>query len=284
LILGYHFCDSPNTESLTAFLTTLRDAYGIRPQLFTGDDARVYDAVPGQVWPGVAQQLCHFHAMRRLLLEHLRLSLLARVRALKPKKPGRWQFKPLSYKLAKKQYKQDLAEWTELHRKRRLLLKSPHNLLKKNSVARGEAVYVLEVCRQFKTLATLRELVLNVYSVFNSKDAAAADVLRRGLLGKWKGEAERDEHIRNALAKLADDDWFGRLFAFTRFENAQRTTNSTERANRWFRKRQKTHYRNRRAHTITNMLHADLVYRRERAPNEPPTRLREKTAELRQPA
>jgi hypothetical protein len=30
LILGYHFCDSPNTESLTAFLTTLRDAYGYR--------------------------------------------------------------------------------------------------------------------------------------------------------------------------------------------------------------------------------------------------------------
>ena len=32
-----------------------------------------------------------------------------------------------------------------------------------------------------------------------------------------------------------------------------------ERTNRWFRKRQKTHYRNRKERTIRNMLKADLV-------------------------
>jgi hypothetical protein len=83
-----------------------------------------------------------------------------------------------------------------------------------------------------------------------------------------------DRHI--SVARLRDDKIFARLFPFAEYENAHRTTNSTERANRWFRKRQKTHYRNRKEHTIRGMLHADLVYRRERSPLEGPKVLRRK--------
>ena len=98
-------------------------------------------------------------------------------------------------------------------------------------------------------------------------------------------EAGKDQHIAHALKLFADDKWFARLFPFTAYANAHRTTNSTERANRWFRKRQKTHYRNRKEHTIRNMLHADLICRRDRAPShEPPARLRERPAEMQRPA
>jgi hypothetical protein len=82
------------------------------------------------------------------------------------------------------------------------------------------------------------------------------------------------------LKVFADDAWFAKLFPFTAYENAHRTTNSTERANRWFRKRQKRCYRNRREHTIKNMLYAALICRKKQTdPTEPPVKLKPKKAD-----
>ncbi len=51
----------------------------------------------------------------------------------------------------------------------------------------------------------------------------------------------------------------GQMATFLEYENLDATTNHVERTNRWFRKRQKTHYRNRKERTIKNMLKADLL-------------------------
>jgi hypothetical protein len=134
-------------------------------------------------------------------------------------------------------------------------------------------------------LGEFRRFILDFYRLISSKDAASAELLRQTLPATWKTEAETDPNIAHVLKVFADDRWFARLFLFTAYENAHRTTNSTERANRWFRKRQKTHYRNRREYTIKNMLHADLIYKRERMnPNEPPARLKVKSAGMQQSA
>ena len=47
------------------------------------------------------------------------------------------------------------------------------------------------------------------------------------------------------------------------------TTNHVERTNRWFRKRQKTHYRNRKEENIVNTLKADLIRQMEMHKNNP---------------
>jgi hypothetical protein len=113
------------------------------------------------------------------------------------------------------------------------------------------------------------------------KDVASADMLRKTFLRRWSEAAKTDEHFAHVFKQLKNDKWFGRLFPFTAFENASRTTNSTERANRWFRKRQKSHYRIRTERTITSMIHADLVYRRNREPSDtPPTILKPRSATL----
>src|SRR5205814_1027229 len=57
LILAYHRAEHAGCASLAAFLATLRDQYGIRPQLFTCDGAAVFDSTPQEVWPGVPVQL-----------------------------------------------------------------------------------------------------------------------------------------------------------------------------------------------------------------------------------
>src|SRR5439155_24647139 len=133
--------------------------------------------------------------------------------------------------------------------------------------------------------AEFRQLVLDFYGILDSKDAAAAGLLRRAFLTKWAVVGEADKNIGHVLKRFADDCWFARLFAFTAFENGHRTTNSTERANRWFRKRQKSHYRIRKGHTIEGMLKADLAYRRQRTPEAtPPNRLKERPVNLQQSA
>ena len=86
LILGYSRVESANCETLAAFLTTLRDQYGIRPLLFTCDGAAVFDSTPEAVWPGVPVQLCHFHVLYRLGYMHLRHSLKTRIDRLRPAK------------------------------------------------------------------------------------------------------------------------------------------------------------------------------------------------------
>jgi hypothetical protein len=171
-----------------------------------------------------------------------------------------------------------------MHRKRRLFMKTERNLQKPDSVKREEAQSLSRWCEQYPALAEFRAFVLDFYGLMNCKDAASAELLRKAFLKKWEEAAKADEHMAHALKMFGDDRWFARLFPFTAFENAQRTTNSTERANRWFRKRQKGHYRIRKEGSIRNMLHADLIYRRDRTAPEPPNRLKEKSAEAQQSA
>ncbi len=182
-------------------------------------------------------------------------------------------------------FEQEREVWADIHRRRRLFFKKEANLQTPESVELKEAESLQLWCEQFPALGVFRTFVLDCYALMSCLDCASAELVRQTFLAKWKAEAATDKEMAHVLKKFADNKWFARLFPFTAFENAHRTTNSTERANRWFRKRQKTHYRNRREYTIKNMLHADLIYKRERTdPNEPPRKLKPKTVESRQSA
>jgi hypothetical protein len=290
LILGYYRDQHANAETLTKFLTSLRDDYGIEPKLFTCDDANVFDNTPQKVWLDVPVQLCHFHILKNLNYMHLRHSLTERLKRYKPVKPPkepRPDGKPLpknsrgyaSAEFVQKvlEWKQAQEVWGEMHQKRRLFFKTVKNLDKPESIKRNEGELLQGWCERYPALGVFRRFILDFYALMSCKDSASADLLRKAFLARWEEEAKTDAHMAHALKLFGDDKWFARLFPFTAFENAHRTTNSTERANRWFRKRQKTHYRNRKEHAIKNMLHADLIYRRERTPpGKPPVRLKEK--------
>jgi hypothetical protein len=289
LILGYYRDEHANVETLTKFLTILRDKYGLQPKLFTCDDANVFDYTPQKVWD-VPVQVCHFHVIKSLNYKYLRHSLTERMKRYKPVKPPKSQrpdgkpphpksrgYMTAAYVEARVKYDQEQEVWGEMHKKRRLFFKTEKNLRKPESIEREEADLVTKWCERYPAVGTFRQFILDFYGLMNCKDSASAELLRRAFLARWEEEAKSDSQIAYVLKQFADDRWFGRLFPFTAFENGHRTTNSTERANRWFRKRQKTHYRNRKEHTIKNMLHADLIYRRERTPTgEPPAFLKEK--------
>lgn len=71
-------------------------------------------------------------------------------------------------------------------------------------------------------------------------------------------EYQQIKHLQLALRRLTMRK-FGMMITFLEYRNLDATTNHVERTNRWFRKRQKTHYRNRKERTIRNMLNADLM-------------------------
>jgi hypothetical protein len=295
LILGYLRCESPNTESLTAFLTTLRDDYGIRPALFTCDGAKVFDGVPQTVWPETQVQLCHFHAIQALMRGYLRHSLRERLRAYKPVKPvrpgrgeaptrsggrGRHRYKAIGratpeYLEAKAEYDREHERWVETFRKRRLFLKRLDRP-DPTDEDRQAAAFVTTAGHRYPQLATFREFMAGVYGIMGCRDASAAEAARQAFIARWECSIGHDRHLAAVVERFRDDKFFAKLFPFCEYENAQRTTNSTERANRWFRKRQKSHYRLRKEHTIRNMLHADLIYRRERSPLTRPGLLKPK--------
>ena len=276
LILGYHRAENANSETLAAFLTALRDKYRIQPKLFTCDDANVFDSTPQTVWPGVPVQLCHFHVIKSLNYKRLRHSLTARIRKYKPVEPPKPRGRPRK-DAAQERAARDRRRkpWVEMHRKCRLFFKSVASLQEPKSVEHEEAEFVEKCCNRYPAVREFRRFILDFYALMDCRDAAVAELLRRAFLQKWAGVGREDEHIAYVLKQFADNWWFGRLFSFAAFANGQHTTNSTERANRWFRKRQKTHYRCRKEHTIRRMLHADLIQRRGRVPaGEPPVRLR----------
>jgi hypothetical protein len=294
LILGYHRAETADNDSLTVFLTALRDKYGIRPQLFACDDANVFENTPQVVWKDVPVQLCHFHVIKNLTYNHLRHSLVERINSYKPVKPPKNArpdgtpvpknsrgYMTAEYVDARDRYFEASDLWVELYRRRRLFFKSLASLQKPDSIKHEETQFIQASCGRYPKVGEFRAFILDFYSLMDSKDVASAKLVRRTMERKWAKVAEADEHIAYVLKQLKDKRYFARLFAFTAFENAHRTTNSTERANRWFRKRQKTHYRCRKDHTIRRMLHADLVYKRERVPaGEPPRQLRERPVVL----
>jgi hypothetical protein len=74
---------------------------------------------------------------------------------------------------------------------------------------------------------------------------------------KTNTEYQQIKHLQLALRRLTMRK-FGMMITFLEYRNLDATTNHVERTNRWFRKRQKTHYRNRKEYTIKNMLKVDL--------------------------
>jgi len=102
----------------------------------------------------------------------------------------------------------------------------------------------------------------------------------------------RNKTVKDALTILGDNIYvlkvtrrlqskkFEKTLTFLDYENLDSTSNQVERTNMWFRKRQKTHYRNRKEENIINMLKADLIGLMERYKDKQSIRLRLKAPQV----
>lgn len=248
--VSFHLCRAGNGEELRIFLTHLRDI-GITPEALIVDGSTLYTSIPQEIWPSVRIQLCNFHAIRNCQ-EDIENAIRAFYRTLaKSSRCLHENFQPPDW-------------WTQQMEKK----VSDRNLIRKYGTAfltRDENLSVDQqkvlkyLCDRFPELQTLRDFQKQLLALFQ-KEQTIDEAWTKLRAMRENTQFEEFPHLQLALKRLANKK-FEKMITFLDYENLDATTNHVERTNRWFRKRQKTHYRNRKERTITNMLKADLIGR-----------------------
>ena len=237
--LGYHLCESATREELESFLLRLK-GFGVEPKVLIRDGAPIYRHIPKKIWPKLRLQLCTFHVIR--LYQKLVIDTLREYRKT----------------LLKSSRKKDCSDPNELKNDVKLMWKYRYAFATRFEKLKPEKQEVLNYLAKkymhLKVLLCFEKDLLNLFSRNQTKEEMEK---RRNhfLINEWY---QWDKHLSKAV-NFVRSIYFLEAVEFMNHENLDSTSNSVERANRWFRKRQKTHYRNRKAETITNMLNADLM-------------------------
>jgi hypothetical protein len=245
--VSFHLCQSGGAKELEVFLLHLR-AIGITPEVLIVDGSNLYYSVPKKVWPNVKIQLCIFHVIRNCqddLLDGIR----AYHRSLPKGASWRGNFDPPPW-------------WTfsveQKARERDRIKDFRYAFTTRSENLAPQQLKVLEdLCEKHPTLKTIREFQQELMVLF-VRNQTKVQARHRFLSMVMNDEYRANIHIRAALKRLSRGK-FEKMIEFLDYENLDYTTNHVERTNRWFRKRQKTHYRNRLDRTIRNMLKADLM-------------------------
>lgn len=229
--ISIDLCDKPTERNMRAFLERLKDA-GVEPKVIITDAAPLYHSLPKKVWPQVEHQLCLFHYTRMLtrgVVEALRV-----VRR-------DWQ-------LLGRLYAKEL--WHA-----RYLFTTRQEHLSPTSQVRLE-----KLCSQNDVVRAIRHFMENCYRMFDLSQSREDALLQRAkLLRDLPKRCQAP--LKQAIHALRPER-FGRAITFLSYSNCPRTSNSVERQNRWYRKRAKSHYRNRTRRAIWNMVKSDLMVRK----------------------
>ena len=247
--VAFQVSDEGTEEETRRFFVYLRQI-GLGVKGVTTDGSPLYPKVIAEVFPGAKHQVCRFHILKEINLAVLRA--LAGFRKSLPKPSARKRGRP------KKGERRKATPAEILHRQvwenrylwvHKELTASQHRRLKR-------------ICRRQPLLRALRELVDLVYNLFDRRCRMETaleklEAIRRRkvfrefpqLLPIWK--KLRSKNLEKALLFLNDEFLEG-------------TSNAVERANRGYRKIQKTVYRVRARHMIEGRIKLDMLLEKER--------------------
>ena len=119
-----------------------------------------------------------------------------------------------------------------------------------------------ELCSRYQTTELLRRFMIRVFHLFDYGQTRE-EAIERHIDLTWDAE-HRYNHvpaILEAMKHLRPEKFF-KAIEFLSHTDCPRTTNHVERANRFYRKRAKAHYRNRTKRSIWNMVKSDLMARK----------------------
>jgi hypothetical protein len=109
-------------------------------------------------------------------------------------------------------------------------------------------------------LRVSRRFVCDLYELFGPNTASAAEAQRQRDAMVKEPAFQKDAAMARVLARLADEGQWQRLIRYHDFDNAQKTSNHVERANRE-RRRQRSHYRLRSVRALWALLNLTLMSR-----------------------
>lgn len=244
----------PTAQDVEAFFRRSRralEARGLRVRGITTDGSALYPEPIATVFGDVPHQVCTFHVLRELVKAVL--GAVAKVRkdlnAGKPKLPRGRPTK--AARRAARRKKRIEAKVGALFEHRHLFVK--------RALRRAERRTLLRITRGPPLLRTLRELMEEVYRLFDRRCRTETALAK---LARLRARLRRFGRLREALKKvLAPGLEKALVFLDERLLGA--TSNAVERGNRRYRKMQKTVYRVRTRRAIEGRLALDLQRERQ---------------------
>lgn len=244
----------PTAKDVASFFRRFQralEARGLTVRGITTDGSALYPEPIATVFGDVPHQVCTFHVLRELTKAVL--GAVAKVRKeLTAGKPGLPRGRPTkaARRLArrKKRIEQKVGALFE-HR----------YLFVKRTLSRAERQTLLRITRGLPQLRVLRELMEEVYRLFDRRcrmDTALAK------LAKLRSRLRRFGRLREALKKLLAPG-LEKALVFLDERLLGTTSNAVERGNRRYRKMQKTVYRVRTRRAIEGRLALDLQRERQ---------------------
>jgi Transposase len=254
--LSYQVLDhAPTHKDIEAFFRRFHQALaarGVAVQGITTDGSSLYPEPITAVFGEIPHQVCTFHVLREVTKAVLSAVAQERKRlaAGAPKLPrGRPATKAAKRAARRKkrieQKVSDLFDHRHLFVRRRL---SP-----------SERATLRRVSRGLPQLRTLRELMEEVYRLFDRRCRTATAVAK---LARLRARLRRFGRLRKVLKKLLAPG-LEKALVFLDERLLGATSNAVERGNRRYRKMQKSVYRVRTKRAIEGRLALDLVRERQ---------------------
>jgi len=240
----------PEGADVLALLRTLQKelaARGLELKGVTTDGSPLYPEPLLEVFPGVPHQACVFHVVREINKAVLRAVAQARSR-LRGELPK-----------VRRGRAGDMGERARREKKRRLeeriaaLFEHRHLFVQKH-LTPGERKTLLRITRGLPELRTLREIVEQVYRLFDRRCRTETALEK---LAALRRRVKRFKRLGQALHKLQSPG-LEKALVFLDDRLLAPTSNAVERQNRRYRKMQKSVYRVRTIKAVMGRIAADM--------------------------
>jgi hypothetical protein len=240
---------APTHDDIRHFLRDFRihlEARGLTVQGITTDGSNLYPVPLAELFPGVPHQVCAFHVLKKLTqavlhaLAKLRKELKAQIPKRPRGRPSKAQAKAARRAPRLEQRVRDLFE----HR----------HLFVRKELTTAEAKTLQRLTRGVPQLRTLREIMDEVYRLFDRRCRAATALAR---LAKLRARVRRFHWVGRALDKLKSPN-LEKALTFLDDKLLPATSNAVERSNRRFRKTQRSVYSVRTAAHVRQRIALDM--------------------------
>jgi hypothetical protein len=260
--LAFRVLDHDPTEAdVRAFLVEFKEQLEKLQRSVRGittDGSPLYPKVLKELWPEARHQLCQFHVLKEITLAvlHALAKLRKEMSAKIPKQPrGRPSKEQQPQARKAKRQKQRVAELFE-HR----------YLFVRHHLSAAQRRQLRQVTRGMPQLRALREIMDEVYRLFDRR-CRTATALKK--LAKLRRRVRRFKKLGKSLNKLKSPN-LEKALEFLDDKLLPSTSNAVERANRRFRKAQKSIYSVRTKPHLEERLALDMQ-REQRAPQRQQT-------------
>lgn len=251
LILDFRMAESIDENVAGAFLKDLCGG-GLRVRGASTDGSPFYaDDKLADIWPQVVHQRCVFHLLKEANRDILRAvgSVRKKVPKLRPRRRGRpsRRGRPRTQRVDRRKL---------IGKHRFLFTRRPDHLSDEDRqlLAKMESIS--------PKLGVIRRFTDDLHALLSPEHTPVSARLVRDRMVADPQYAEQP-HLVRILNRLRGDK-LEPFIAYLRFPELERTTNHVERKNRRFRLLQKTRYKRRKPHTITNAMKLELMYQRRR--------------------